>query len=105
EDLACTIHRAPQWQKKVLKELKATTYEAWAEESFQLAKTVAYKGGTLIVASADHMHDDGVHAIPPIPSGYKEEVLPIAKRRIALAGYRVADKLSTMFPKNGQQSP
>jgi hypothetical protein len=105
DDLATTIHRAPQWQKDALKELKATTYEAWAAESFELAKTIAYANGTLPVASSEHTHDDGTHDIPPFPSGYKTEATPIAQRRIALAGYRLAAKLSSILPVKGQPTP
>jgi hypothetical protein len=105
DDVAVTIHRAPQWQKDALKELKAKEYQDWANESFELAKAVAYLDGKLKVASAEHKHDDDAQDIPAFPTDYRKNVLPIAQRRIALAGYRLAEKLSSFFPDKGQRNP
>jgi hypothetical protein len=98
ENLTLTIHRAPQWQKDKLKELKTSGYEAWADESFALAVTVAYRNGELSGAHKNHGHDDGALEIPPFPSDYRDEAQPIAQRRIAVAGYRLAEKLGAIFP-------
>jgi hypothetical protein len=97
-DLAVTIHRAPQWQRGALNELRSTTYQAWAAESVDLAKAVAYDNGKLKVATSDHQHDDGAQDIQPFPADYRKEALPIVQRRVALAGLRLKDKLSEFFP-------
>src|SRR6185295_14980747 len=58
-------------------------YDAWADESFALAKTVAYKGIT-----------NG--ATPS--AAYRKKALTIAHRRVAAGGYRLAALLNSICP-------
>ena len=71
-------------------ELAETAFDKWAGESFELAKKVAYKDGTL-VGSRDE--DNG----EPLPSGYAKEAHSVARDRIVLAGYRLAKLLEDQF--------
>jgi hypothetical protein len=66
-----------------LKDKDAFNFEGWADESFQLAQTIAYVG----IA-------DG-----KTPSAaYKARSLPVVQQRVALAGYRLAALLNAIWP-------
>jgi len=62
-------------------------FKAWVQESFQLAISHGYRHGTL-QGSKDE--DDGA----VLPGDYREQTMPVAERRMVLAGYRLADLLS-----------
>jgi S1/P1 Nuclease len=59
-------------------------FKGWATESSNLARNVAYKG---IV--------DG----QPAPNGYEGRGVPVARQRVAWAGYRLAALLNAIWPK------
>ena len=63
----------------------------WAIESYKLAVSKAYGpiGGEA---------DDGVSDVSELPDGYLDSTKEVAKRRLALAGYRLAEELKTLFP-------
>lgn len=60
---------------------------AWERESWDLAKTVAYRDGKL-ASSPDKAK------APVLPPGYIAQMNKIADRRVAQAGYRLADVLA-----------
>ncbi len=94
------IHRAPQLQRAKLLELKQnTTYQSWAEESHKVAVNSAYKDGKKMLQGghANHDHDHGPLAIPDFPANYKTQAKSVAERRVALGGYRLADKIGSIF--------
>jgi len=58
-------------------------YDAWADESFALAQSVAYKG-----------MKNGV-----MPSAsYNNKALKVARQRVAWGGYRLAALLNAIWP-------
>jgi hypothetical protein len=77
-------------------ELKATDFPAWAEESLELAKTVVYKDGTGFLKARSlppgKVELEGLDA-PVLSDGYQKVAEETARRRITLAGYRLADQI------------
>lgn len=71
-------------------ELSNKEFPEWAAESFALAKTAAYRDGKLL-GSRDEVNGAA------LPADYAATVKPIAYRRMALAGYRLADVLVECF--------
>lgn len=59
--------------------LKAGQYEAWARESFDVAKT---------------LYPASLHRGSPAPSAYDRASARVATTRVAMAGYRLADLLN-----------
>jgi hypothetical protein len=88
----------PKNKRDQFPQLAATDYLAWAEESFELAKTVAYKGGSLkaLPLPPHQINLQGLDA-PVLPDGYKQAAEATATQRIVLAGYRLADQLGLVF--------
>jgi len=60
-----------------------TNFDAWAQESFELAKSVAYKGMTSGVTPT---------------AAYNANALKTARRRVAWGGYRLAALLNSIWP-------
>jgi hypothetical protein len=60
-----------------------TNFDAWAEESFELAKNTAYKGLRV-----------GKTQTP----AYKAKALKVARQRVAWGGYRLAALLNALWP-------
>jgi hypothetical protein len=58
-------------------------YRGWANESFALAKDVAYKGM--------------MNGVEPSPA-YNSKALMVARRRVAWGGYRLAALLNAIWP-------
>jgi hypothetical protein len=74
-----------------LSELSETRFLRWGNtESLTIAKRDVYRNGTL---RGSTNRNDGV----VLPSNYASTVKPIAERRAALAGYRIADLLRASF--------
>jgi hypothetical protein len=95
------IHRAPQLQRNKLLELKENlTYQSWADESHKIAVSFAYKDGDkMLQGGLQKDHDHGPLAIPDFPASYKTQAQSVAQRRVALGGYRLADRISAIFNK------
>ncbi|HMJ24568.1 MAG TPA: S1/P1 nuclease [Pyrinomonadaceae bacterium] len=66
-----------------LKLKKPFDYQGWANESFVLAKDVAYQGMT--------------NGVEPTPA-YNSKALMVARRRVAWGGYRLAALLNAIWP-------
>jgi hypothetical protein len=68
-----------------------TDFRNWAQrEGLSLAHATAYQQGTL--QSGPNKRSGVV-----LPPGYLEEAKPVAEKRLALAGYRLADLLARLF--------
>ena len=80
------------FHRRRLSELSAKPFTEWAQESFRLAVKYAYRQGT-IKGGADR--DNGV----ALPRDYVALTKPVAARRVAVAGYRLADTLLTLAAK------
>lgn len=72
-------------------QLAQTKFEAWVDESYKLATTVAYYDGE-IEGGDDKDHGD------VLPEGYVDGAQAVAERQIVLAGYRLADLLKALAP-------
>jgi hypothetical protein len=73
-----------------LGELKADSVKAWSLESRALAIERAYRHGQL-------PGSDRPEGAPPPPSDYATSAKGVAKRRIALAGYRLSDMIRVLL--------
>lgn len=70
--------------------------DQWIQESHQLAKTFAYTPDILkAVADAEATAPKGIHAIH-LRSEYQAKAQEIANRRVAEAGYRLAELLNSL---------
>jgi hypothetical protein len=69
-------------------EIKKTSIEAWAEESVALSLRTVY-----------HNLDPKITEFPDAPIGYQADAQRAARRRVALAGYRLAEELTRLFTK------
>jgi hypothetical protein len=85
-----------RYKRDQLPELKATEFLAWAEEGRELAKTVVYKGGDGFLKARSlagrRVELEGLDA-PVLPEGYRKAAEEVARRRMMLAGYRLADQI------------
>jgi len=77
-------------RKQLADRLKPGKVDEWAAESFELAKTVVYSG---------------VNRGQEPSSDYEHRSLQVVKLRIALAGYRLAQMLNTLFGTSMQKQP
>jgi hypothetical protein len=100
EFLASNILAESQCDPTHMSEYKSdTTFSSWADESFRYAVGVVYLNGHLrglpLVANATTRpaEDD----VPTLPESYMQTARELAERRIALAGYRLADQLKAML--------
>jgi hypothetical protein len=92
-DAAGALARAleTRYPRLTLRELAEPHFEAWAQESFKLAISTAYRKGK-IQGGVDKDH--GI----PLPRGYHAAAQHVAEHRLALSGYRLADFLRSNFP-------
>lgn len=67
----------------------AADYARWADESYALAVSFVYAGGPVGGPSEPEARE--------VPVAYALETMTIAERRVALAGYRLADLLRESF--------
>ena len=96
--LAQGIRRDPQWWRRQLEsELRVSEIGAWASESHEIAIKYAYLDGGIAGVNAMKLAADPTLAIPAVPPGYLDTGEKVAMRRIATAGYRIADLLNGIF--------
>jgi hypothetical protein len=101
--LADAIDHKPQFQRVALANfLQNADHVAWAKESRDDAVKVAYLNGSLNAFRGktvgqfahEHLNPDDV---PLMPHDYQLNAHPVAEKRIALAGHRLADILSALL--------
>ena len=84
------------WPRSALSELTGKSdpdaFRSWADESFGLARSVVYKGGTYEGAVT-------AAAAMPVPPGYQASLRTIGERRVALGGHRIADAVRAALLK------
>ncbi len=84
---------AAKFPRASLPELSlARTPAAWSLEGRALAIDAAYRRGTLPTSK------ESSGSLPALPEGYLAAARSLAERRVALAGYRLADVLGTLEP-------
>lgn len=90
------IADAPQYNPRRLKECKAhKTIQSWANESFEAAGAFAYDEGHLKFAEWRSFNSGKVGAaeVPRLKTTYIINANEVARRRVSLAGQRMADLL------------
>lgn len=88
---ATELRLNPSYRRSALSELSETQFDNWAKpESFEIAKEVAYRNGTL-KGSPDQENAQ------VLPADYASSVKEVGERRAVLAGYRIADLLQQNF--------
>ena len=93
-------------RQQLAEQLKKTDPKAWAEESLQLAKEVVYQNGQLPYVSRQKFDADRKAPIPELPKDYLDKGRVLAAKRLALAGYRLADELNRLLaPGNAATAP
>jgi hypothetical protein len=73
-----------------LSDVNEDDQKEWIQESFRLAKEKAYLEGALRGGTT-------LRTAQRLPNGYINNAKPIAKKRLVLAGYRLADLLERLF--------
>ena len=97
---ATALRSRQEFQRNQLTELRATEFEAWAKESFEIATKIAYLNGGLIGSPKGGNKDcTTVAAASVLPVGYVVNASRIADRRMILVGYRLADLLRQVVEK------
>ncbi len=95
-DLAEVLAHDPRLAAGSLSEFaQHRDFKAWAAESYQAAKTTVYRDGHLHFALWDDYDQRRIKAddVPILPQGAEAEANKLARRRVVLAGYRLAEKL------------
>lgn len=78
---------------------RGKTAASWAQESFKLARSAAYSDQGRFIEGKRVIKDMVPDTAPKVSSGYAATALAVAQKRVALAGYRLADKLPAWLPK------
>lgn len=93
---AVRVRLETAWPRSALGELTGKAdpdaFRSWADESFALAKSVAYSGGTFEGAATRA-------AALPVPPDYQAARRTTGERRIALGGHRIADAVRAALGK------
>jgi hypothetical protein len=92
----------PKLKRDQFPELEKVELLAWAEESLELAKSKAYKEGDSLLEFTPlplkHKPEDLLNLdAHPLSDAYKQTAAEVAKKRIVLAGYRLADQLKPVL--------
>ena len=99
--LAEDILNDPQLARVKLGELaERPAFPQWADESFRYAKAVTYLNGRLRFAMSKDYYDKVITDadVPNVPISYYANTRALSRRRIALAGYRLAEQVATLLP-------
>jgi hypothetical protein len=104
------LRGAPYERAAYAEQLKHADALDWALEGNALARRSAYtyKGESLpgypipnyYQLPAEEKRTEAAKA-PALPAGYAEAALAVARRQMALAGYRLADQIQAIFPAKG----
>jgi hypothetical protein len=100
EFLADNILAQPQCDPMRMPEYKSdTTFASWAEESHQYAIGVAYLNGRLrgLPEVPNATTRPAADEVPMLPESYMLTARELAERRVALAGFRLADQIKALL--------
>jgi hypothetical protein len=90
----------PQYKReKFADDLKKTKFSEWAAEGVEKARTVAYLNGELKYAVAGRYPAKLPDDAPKVPENYAKDATALARQRVALAAYRLADALKNLPAK------
>jgi S1/P1 Nuclease len=90
------LYRDPHLAPQTLPELAThPRFRDWAAESYALAKSHAYREGQLPFALSNDFEYRRIRIddVPVLPQGVEAEANKVARRRIVLAGYRLAEAI------------
>ena len=88
-----------KFPKAALRKLASAEAETWAQESYEIAKKIAYQNGAMRgTPKGQHKDCRDVTDALVLPDGYLKIARQIANRRVMLAGYRLADLLQRIIP-------
>lgn len=86
---ATELRLRPEHARNKLTEMKEKRFEAWVtQESVRIARDVVYRNGQLAGSANATM-------APSLPEDYIAQAKAVGERRIVLAGYRLADVLTS----------
>jgi len=73
----------------------------WAAESYQHAKTSVYRDGNFPLVRWVDIENQSVASskVPAVPPSDAAKSLTLARRRVTLAGYRLADSVASVFDR------
>jgi hypothetical protein len=94
--LADEITGDPRLTPEKLSEFaKDQTFDSWIDESTRCAVAFAYLNGRLKSASVAAFDRKEITAdqVPNLPSSYVQNMRAVSRRRVALAGYRLAQQI------------
>ena len=95
--IATGVRNDPHFSRDKFKDLLTVTDPmAWAKEGNELAWKDVYLEGKLDLARTKNT-ETGKSQMPGVPPGYIDKGEKLAMRQMALAGYRLADCLNTIF--------
>jgi hypothetical protein len=100
ETISEELRRAPEFQRAKLAALPVDSFKAWADESFDVARKVAYRDGRLPGRRAKGKVNLNEIKAPLLPEDYAAAATSVARRRMVLAGYRIADQLANVLRKD-----
>ncbi len=78
-------------------QIKAGDIKAWALESFGEAREVVYLNGKLASLSREKLNADKTAPVPELPKDYLDAAKTLARKKMALGAYRLADCLNEAF--------
>ena len=101
--IADEIRNDPQLQRGKLRELaERPAFAEWVDESYRWAGAVVYLNGRLRAAPEEAYYTKQPipdAEVPPVPHSYFANARELSRRRIALAGYRLAEQISTLMAR------
>jgi hypothetical protein len=98
--LADQIVNDPRYAPEKLPELKKdTSFASWADESHEYAIALAHLNGRLKTVPYADVEAKRIpaDAVPAVPASYAINAHELAQRRIAAAGYRLAEQIKRML--------
>ena len=96
--LAAELTADPELSREALKdELSHGAVKDWVMESYAVCKSIVYRDGTLPSSVARASRGAISNGVPPLPEGYEADAAKTARRRIVLAGYRLADQINAIY--------
>jgi S1/P1 Nuclease len=98
--LASNILAEPQCDPTRMSEYKSdTTFSSWADESYRDAVGVVYLNGRLhgLPEVPNATTRPAADDVPTLPESYMMTARELAERRVALAGFRLADQLKALL--------
>jgi len=103
-EIAAKVHQ--DFPRDTLKDqIKPGDFKAWAMESFAEAKEVTYQNGKLASVPSDKLKADKATPVPELSKEYLDAAKALARKKMALGGYRLADCLNAALGADAATAP